>query len=118
MGKGYEDLNVYHRAFEMALTIHKFSQNLPDIERYALSSQMRKASMSICANIAEGHAKSHYSKAEFKRFLFMSIGSSQEMKVWLKFCLKLDYLDQKIWAQWDDEYDQISKMLNGLTKKL
>lgn len=118
IGKGHEDLVVYQRAFRIALEVHKFSKNLPDIERYALADQMRLASMGLCANIAEGYAKQHYSKAEFKRFLFMSAGSSEEMRVWLKFCLELSYLQKDKWLEWDDEYDQISKMLNGLIRKL
>lgn len=116
--KGYEDLEVYRRSFKLALEIHKFSKTLPQIEQYALANQIRRAGMSICANIAEGHAKAHFSKAEFRRFLVMSAGSSQEMKVWLKFCKELGYLDETKWRNWDDEYDQISKMLNGLIRKL
>ncbi|MGB0718959.1 MAG: four helix bundle protein [Bdellovibrionales bacterium] len=118
MSKGYEKLDVYNRSFALAVSVHKFSQTLPQIEQYALADQMRRASKSICSNIAEGHAKSHYSKAEFKRFLFMAAGSSEEMRVWLKFCKELDYLKAEIWDKWDDEYDQISKMLNGLIRKL
>ena len=83
-----------------------------------MADQIKRASTSICANIAEGHAKAHFSKAEFKRFLTISAGSSQKMKVWLKFCYELDYLDEKLWQQWDDEYNQITRMLNGLIRKI
>jgi four helix bundle protein len=116
--KGYENLEVYNRAFSIALNIHKFSLTLPKIEQYAIADQLRRSSMSICANIAEGHAKQHFSKAEFKRYLFIAIGSSQEMKVWISFCKELSYLESSVWVKWDDEYDQISKMLNGLSKSL
>lgn len=118
MNKGYQSLDVYNRAFQIALDIHKLSLTLPKIEQYALADQMRRASKSVCSNIAEGHAKSHYSKAEFKRFLFMAAGSSEEMRVWLKFCTELNYVPNEQWARWDDEYDQISKMINGLIHKL
>lgn len=118
MSNGYEDLDVYNRSFSLALKVYKFSQTLPKIEQYAMADQIKRASTSICANIAEGHAKAHFSKAEFKRFLTISAGSSQKMKVWLKFCYELDYLDEKLWQQWDDEYNQITRMLNGLIRKI
>ncbi len=115
--KSYEDLDVYNRAYAIALEIHNFSLDLPKIEQYALAGQIRRASKSICANIAEGHAKQHRSSAEFKRFLSICAGSSEEMRVWLKFCRDLNYLDHEQWCKWDQEYDEISKMLNGLIKK-
>ncbi len=114
----YEDLDVYQRAFGLALEVHKFSQLLPDIEKYALASQIRRASMGICANIAECQAKSHLSRAEFKRFLAMAMGSAAEMRVWIKFCKELGYLPEKRWSEWDDSYEQVSRMLNGLWQKV
>lgn len=114
--KGYEGLNVYQRAFDIALKIHRFSLELPKIEQYSLADQMRRSSKGICANIAEGHAKSHHSKPEFRRFLLMATGSSEEVRVWLKFAKSLGYLEEQMWLKWDGEYDEISKMINGLIK--
>lgn len=111
MGKGYEDLIVYQRAFSAALEIHKISLTFPKIEQYALGDQIRRSSKSICANIAEGHSKNHYSRPEFRRFLFMAAGSSEEVRVWLKFGKELGYIEVGVWEKWDNEYDQISKML-------
>jgi four helix bundle protein len=116
--KGYEGLMVYRRAFEIALEIHHFSLKLPKIEQYALADQIRRSSKGICANIAEGHAKSHYSKPEFKRFLLMAVGSSEEVRVWLKFAKSLGYLEDQAWLKWDSEHNEISKMLNGLIRSL
>ncbi len=111
-------MQVYQRAFAMALQIHEFSMTLPKTEQYALADQIRRASKSICANLAEGHAKQHFSKPEFKRFITICAGSSEEMRVWLKFCSELNYIDREQWKAWDQEYDEISKMLNGLYKKV
>lgn len=118
MGRSYEDLQVYQRAFKAALDIHAISLKFPKTEQYALADQLRRASKSICANVAEGQAKQHYSTPEFKRFLFMSLGSSEETRVWLKFSLKLDYINSETWQQLDAEYEEISKMLNGLIRSL
>ncbi len=118
MAKGYEELDVYKRAFTLAVEIHKFSLTLPQIEQYALADQMRRASKSICANIAEGSAKQHFSNAEFTRFLNIALGSSEEMREWLKFCNALDYIDQNKGQNWAKEYDEISKMIYGLARHI
>ena len=73
------DLQVFQRAYQLSLEIHRVSLTLPPIEQRALADQLRRASKSICVNVAEGFAKRVYSQAEFKRFLLMSLGSSDEM---------------------------------------
>jgi four helix bundle protein len=99
MAKTFRDLDVYKKAFDVSLQMHKLSLTLPSIEQYALANQMRRASKSICANIAEGFGKQSSSKNEFRRFLSMAQGSCQEMKVWLEYCLALHYIQQS-------EYDE------------
>jgi len=86
------------------------------VEQHALADQVRRASKSICANIAEGFAKQGRSAAEFKRFLLMAIGSADEMRVWCRYCLDLGYIDRRIWQRWRDEYQAISRMLQGLSR--
>ena len=110
----FEDLSVFQRAYRVSLEIHRASLAFPAVEQRALADQIRRASKSICANIAEGYAKQHYSAAEFKRFLVMAIGSSEEMRVWIRYCLDLDYIDRQTWQQWRDEYQELAKMLQGL----
>ena len=65
-------------------------------------------------NIAEGFAKQGYSVPEFKRFLQMAIGSADEMRVWVRYCVDLGYIDEATWQAWRDEYQEIAKMLQGL----
>ena len=79
---------------------------------------MRRASKSICGNIAEGYGKRRRSAAEFKRYLLMAIGSADEMQVWLKYAADLKYMDQEICERWRDEYRHIARMLQGLYSKL
>jgi four helix bundle protein len=86
----------------------------PKIEQYALGDQIRRASKSICANVAEGFGKQGISKAEFKRFLQMALGSANEMLVWIKYCAELNYIHANDAAQWQDEYRSICRMLNAL----
>ncbi len=113
-----EELEVFRRAYQVSLDIHRATLAMPQIEQQALADQMRRASKSICANLAEGFGKQSQSKAEFKRYILMAIGSSDEMRVWLRYCLDLEYIGKEQWAAWRDEYEQISKMLQGLAKAL
>ena len=110
----FEELEVFQRAYKISLEIHKRSLEFPKSEQYGLADQIRRASKSICANIAEGFGKQHHSKAEFKRYIIMAIGSSDEMRVWLRYCLDLSLLEAENWSRWRDEYQELSKMLQGL----
>jgi four helix bundle protein len=113
----FEDLEVFRRAYRISLEVHRKSLNFPAIEQRALGDQVRRASKSICANIAEGFAKQGRSASEFKRFLAIALGSSDEMQVWTRYCLDLEYIDEATWRRWRDEYREISMMLQGLSKK-
>ena len=114
----FEDLEVFKRAYRVSLELHKASLQFPRIEQFALADQIRRASKSVPGNIAEGFGKQRGSTAEFKRYLLMAIGSSDEMQVWLKYCADLDYIDREICEAWRDEYRQIARMLQSLYSKL
>ena len=115
--KGFDDLEVFQRAYRLALEVHRRSLEFPTVEQYALADQMRRASKSICVNLAEGYAKQGYSVAEFKRFVQMSVGSADEMRVWGRFCHDLGYIDASTWQRWRDEYQEIAKMLQGIARR-
>ena len=113
----FEDLEVFKRAYRISLDVHRRSLEWPQIEQRALSDQVRRASKSIVANIAEGYGRQKQSKAEFKRFVWMAVGSADEMRVWARYALDLGYLDELIWREWRDEYQSIAKMLQVLVAK-
>ena len=114
----FEDLEVFKRAYRLSLEIHRSSQDFPSSEQYELGQQVRRASKSICANIAEGFGKQSTSRAEFGRFLKIAMGSADEMRVWARYCLDLGYIDEPPWRRWRDEYQEIAKMLQGLLSSL
>ena len=109
-----EDLEVFRRAYRISLEVHRASLELPRIEQFALADQLRRASKSICANLAEGFAKQGYSAAEYRRYLLTAIGSSDETQLWLRYCVDLGYLTEEVGLKWGDEYGEISRMLRGL----
>ncbi len=112
--RSFEDLDVYQRAYRLSLEIHKASLQFPKIEQYAMADQIRRASKSICANIAEGFSKQRQSAPEFKKYLVIALGSSDEMKVWISYCRDLEYLIPDQASAWRNDYVIISKMLHGL----
>ena len=114
----FEDLEVFRRAYRLSLEVHRLSLGFPDIEQYALADQVRSASKSICANLSEGFAKQAYSKAEFRRYVTMALGSADEMRLWARYCLDLGYIDEPTWRRWRDQYQEIAKMLRGLHRKV
>ena len=112
--KRFEDLDVFQRGYKVSLEIHKLSLRMPKEEQYGLADQMRRASKSICANLAEGFGKQSVSANEFKRFVLMSMGSADEMRVWLRYCYDLGYMDQVVWKGLSEEYHRVARMLNSL----
>ncbi len=110
----FEDLKVFQKAYGISLEIHKKSLEFPKEEQFGLADQICRASKSICANLAEGHGKHGHSSKEFKRYISIAIGSSDEMRVWLRYCLDLHYIDETEWKRWKDSYKEISRMLQGL----
>ncbi len=112
--KSFEDLEVFQRAYRLSLEVHRESLGFPAVEQRGMADQIRRASKSICANLAEGYGKRKQSVAEFKRFVLMAIGSADEMRVWLRYCFDLGYIGSDKWEGWRLEYKEIVKMLQGL----
>ena len=110
----FDDLDVYRRAYAVSLEIHRSSLQFPKIEQAVLADQVRRASKSICANIAEGFGRQRQSRAEYKRFLIMAIGSADEMQVWIRYARDLGYVDAETGLRWTEEYRPVARMLQGL----
>lgn len=114
----FEELDVWKKAFAISMEVHRASLEFPKIEQYALADQIRRASKSICANIAEGFAKQKSSKSEFKRFLMMALGSANEMLVWIRYCKELGYISPELYQAWYAEYSSVCKMINSFHERV
>jgi four helix bundle protein len=112
----FEDLEVFKRAYRISLDVHRASLEFPPIEQRALADQLRRASKSICANLAEGFGRQGWSRSDFRRFVVMAMGSADEMRVWARYCRDLGYVDEARWTRWRAEYLEIAKMLHGLLR--
>lgn len=108
--RDYRKLRVYQSAFEGAVIIHEISKRFPPKERYALTSQIRRSSQAVCANIAEAWRKRRY-PAHFVSKLSDSDQESAETIVWLDFCKAFGYISDTEHTQLTDRYDHICSQL-------
>ena len=108
---GFRKLKIYERSYKASLAIYQMIKSFPKKENDELIDQMRRASMSIPLNIAEGYAKRE-SQREFKRFLKMAIGSANEMSVLIDYARDFDFINNEKHEKASKEYDEIGKMLN------
>ena len=109
----FHKLDVYRKAYDLSLATHRESLRFPRFEQHELASQLRRATKSICANMAEGLGR-QTSAREVVKFLRMSLGSCDETRVWLEYARDLKYLDTGTFAHLYDGYCEVGRMLNGL----
>ena len=112
------DMQVFQKAYDAALDVHRLAQGFPRHEQFELASQLRRSSKSICANLAEGRARQQGSSAEFRRFVLMALGSADETILWCRFAKDLGYLSSSEHERIADKFGEIARMLNGLATKL
>ena len=101
---------------DFAEEIHDLIMTLPKEERFALCDQMRRCSISIPSNIAEGHRRN--SNKEFIQFLYISKGSVAELETQLLLCQRFRYSDEESISQLCEKLIEIDKMLSGLITRL
>jgi four helix bundle protein len=112
----HTDLDVYKKAFDVAMLIYDASKSFPKEETYSLTDQARRSSRSVCANLAEAWRKRRYSAA-FIAKLSDSESEAAETQVWLEFAVKCGYLDRKLATQVYQAYDQILRMIVTMINK-
>ena len=112
----YHTLEVYQKAYRAALEVHKLTLSFPQIEQYAMAQQLRNATKSIPANIAEGMGKQE-SAADVRKFIRIALGSCDETRVWLEFAKDLGYIDADGYQRFDEAYREVGRMLRGVLKR-
>ena len=114
--RSYEDLQVYQDAYKLALQMYRITQDLPARERYELGQQIRRAATSVPANIAEGYGRKN-SEKEFKHFLRNSMGSANEVKVYIEMMKDLGYISQENYQELRQSYDILTKKMYRLLER-
>ncbi|MFG0250125.1 MAG: four helix bundle protein [Phycisphaeraceae bacterium JB051] len=109
--KRYEDLVAWQKAYQLVLQVYKVTRSFPKDEQFGLTSQVRRAAISIPSNIAEGWGRG--SRKEYIRFLEIARGSIYELDTQLRLAKDLGYLQQQNWEVLNLAHE-VSKILNGL----
>jgi four helix bundle protein len=114
--KNFKELKVWQRSHRLTLSVYKLTKTFPKEELYGLVSQMRRACVSIAANIAEGCGKN--SDADFGRYLSIANGSASELAYYLLLANDLKILTDKEYVVLHNYITVIMKMLYSLKRKL
>jgi four helix bundle protein len=109
----FRDLIVYKKAFKLAMDIFKMTANFPEEEKYALTTQIRKSSRSVCSSIGEGYRKRKY-QAHFVSKMTDSDMENSETQVWLDFSLSCKYISRDVYNEYLERSEEIGKMLNHM----
>ena len=113
---GYRDLKVWQKAMDLSVEIYRLVKKLPKEETYALSDQMRRAAVSIPANIAEGRDRN--SNKEFIQFLHIARGSKSELETHLLISVRVNYLTEVDIQLAMEISKEIGSMLTALINRL
>lgn len=112
----FRKLKVWHKAHKLVLEIYKITDTFPNSERFGLISQMRRAAISIVANIVEGTKRSTF-KDKF-HFCVISETSLEELKYYIILSYELGYINENTGKNLMEKSREVGKMLNGLKKFL
>jgi four helix bundle protein len=114
--ESFEKLIVLKKSHSFVLKIYEITKNFPKEELYGLTSQIRRAAVSIPSNIVEG--KSRNSKKDYLRFLLISRGSLEEVKYQLLLSKDLNYIKDKDYIKLYDLTNEVGKLINGLINSI
>ena len=116
MAQSFRDLKVWQKSVELTVMVYQFTQTFPREEMYGLTSQMRRASVSIASNIAEGSARG--TKRDFRQFVKLARGSNCELQTQLVIARELRFGDRSKCDEIEARTHEIGRMLTALSRYL
>ena len=114
--QSYKDLIVWQKGIRLVSEIYRVTEKFPKSEMFGLTSQIRRAAVSIPANLAEGYARKH--RAEYAQFVKIAFGSGAELETHLLIAQNLKFLEKKDVAEAEALLDEVMRMLNKLSSSL
>ena len=114
--KSHKDLDVWRIAVDLAQDIYGISKGFPADERFGMTAQMRRASVSIASNIAEGAARN--TPREFAQYLYIALGSASELETQLEIARRVNLINEVDWARIDASLARVAQMLRGLIRSV
>jgi len=114
--RNFRNWDVYSNAKQLSILVYQLSSSFPDSEKFGLISQMRRASVSVLANIAEGAGRN--TEKEFKQFLFVSLGSAFEVEALLDIAKEINFINESTHSEIVELLQIVQKQLNAFITKL
>ena len=114
--KTYRDLAVWQRAVDLVVMVYELSKQVPSEERFGLIGQMQRSAVSIPANIAEGHSRTH--RGDYVHHLSIARGSLAELETHVTIAVRLEYVDREEVMEVWSLCQEVGKMLNKLIASL
>jgi four helix bundle protein len=112
----HQRLDLWTRSVDFVVEIYRLTEKFPKEEKFGLTSQLRRAAVSVAANVAEGAGKT--SRKDFMRYLSNSQGSTSEIETELLIALRLNYLDEADFKILSKDLDDVGRMITGLSRSL
>jgi four helix bundle protein len=116
MLKNFKELKVWQKAYSLCLDIYRFSRAFPKEEKFGLTSQVRRAAVSIPSNIAEGYGRK--STADYVRMLYIAYGSLCELETQIMLAGDLSYLEDRTFSNLIEKLSEVERMLKALIQSL
>jgi four helix bundle protein len=114
--RNYKDLRVWEEAHRLTLAVYKATQAFPKEERFGLTSQIRRASASIPANLAEGCGRR--SDGEMTRYVQIAMGSGAELSYHLLLARDLGFVNNEVYVEVNEHIERVMRMLSALSAKV
>ncbi len=118
--RNFRELEIWKLGMQIVKAVYKVANKLPKEEKFGLISQLKRAAVSVPANIAEGCSR--YSEKDFNRFLQISIGSLFEVETELLLCIQLEFIEKNeitdLLQLIDEEEKMISKMIAKVKERI
>ena len=113
VGGGYRELVVWQKGMELVVAIYEMTSSFPDAEQFGLTSQLRRASVSIPSNIAEGHARG---SGDYRRHIMIARGSLAELETQLELTVRLNYTNREEAIPLWQLMQEVGRMLTKLSQ--
>ena len=116
MLKNYKELKVWQKSYQLCLEVYRTTASFPKDEKFGLTSQVRRAVVSVPSNIAEGYGRK--TTADYIRFLYIAYGSTCELETQIMLSGDLGYMDTKLVKSIIGKTNEVERMLKSLIKSL
>ena len=116
MLKNYKELKVWQKSYQLCLEIYKLTARFPEGEKFGLTSQMRRAAVSVPSNISEGYGRK--TKSDYIRFLYIAYGSNCELETQILLSGDLGFIEDTRIEKIKNEIEEVERMLKALIRSL